>query len=520
MLRYLLVILFNLGIFSEINSQTNLLAIAGIKNTQPTNFSELGNFYYCFKVISGHVINPNNPNVVANVYEVVKIDKTTNKVVNKAIVCGDTLQVDSIVFNWQVFLVMKDEKLHFLYNKVYYTITPPIQGATGTKYLQMDTGLHIIVPEKTVNCSFVIQNFVVFNRDSLLFSWWQQTSTFEFSKYGILSANGDLIRTDTFEVKPIPFNASHQVVDVLPYANRTYLVTGGILPNNNRGFYLADSNLTLIDTFYLKPTIIPYNGGSGYIRNFPQIISLPTGSMISAGIYDYTNSVKNALYTILGKHSAHSRFNTDNIQVFESVDTNDYIHVIAPARHTLEYNPHDNSVYFSNTTNKSAGLNSCNTNYSFIQVIRTDTNLNTNWRKFIYFGLDSCVIVSRVSTPDSRNGIVLTGYVARASNPNDPLFNYSFAFYIDSSGIILSNPNELNLKMRNRISIYPNPVYNDLHIDDLLANISKVIIFNLNAKAVYQKSMKETRISPLISILCRKECISLVCQLQMAKRIV
>lgn len=485
MKKQVVLILLCALVLSRANAQSNIVADAGLTRIAPNIFSEKGNYYYCVSVTQRGPQNQYIPSVKAKQFEVVKIHKFTHQKVGSVIVYGDTLQADSTVLPQENYMVLKNDRLHLVFNSVYYPSAPPTSGVIRTRYVQVDTNLNILIPQKPVSIPTYIQSVSTYNGDSILITYWNYgTSGFDYSRYTILDGQGNWVKDDTLEVKPIPAsNAPHQVVDVLPYPGNRYLVTGFVLPAYKRGFYIADNNLQLLDTFYLKPDSIPHNGGIGVVAHFPHMVSLPTGSIISAGNYIYQHpSQPVARFSLLAKHEAHSRFNTDVVNIYGKANPSDVAHTIAPGEHNVEYNIADNYLYFADVTNKSPNFFSCDIDYDIIEIVSADTNLNTRWHKYIQSGPDSCVWISRISVPDNRPGILVTGYTMKSSDPTDTNHFRSFAFYIDSSGAPLSVPGSTAVKLRNRIEIYPNPTKGRVQVNDIYRSDAEVLVYDLSGR--------------------------------------
>lgn len=464
----------------QCSAQYNILSSSGISLIQLHSFTESGPYYYCITPTTGVQSAP-----LAIQFNLVKIDKISNQIIATQAIYGDTMQADSILKNDGQFLIIRNGKIHLLYNKIYF---PPMAApVTYTRYMQLDTNLNITIPEKYLNTPELIQNFTSLNGNRLLYSYWTQfdTSNFFYSKYAILDSAGNPLTEDTFEVKPdASALTDHYVVEVIPYLNNQFLATGFILPNYQRGFYLADSNMQLIDTFYLKPDVLPYSGGYGRIKYFPNIVTLPSGSLIAGGLME-TSLSGGSFYTILTKHNPASRFSTQSINVYAAVDSNDYYHHTWPAKENLIYNSYDNRIYFSDVTNKSAMPGTCGTNYNYIQIISADTNLNTLWRKFIYVGPDSCASVSKVGLPDGRSGVLISGYSLKV--PFDSNVHF-FAYYLDSTGA-LSGVSTPESAVRERLKVFPNPANNTVYIDDVFNKLSKATIYNATGRLLFDKTL-------------------------------
>lgn len=478
-MKFILLLFISMLFPQYLFSQTNIVGAAGIKRIQPFNFIETDNHYYFLKLIENGLANNYIPAFKAAEYRLVKVDKQTNQVIAATHIYGDTLQADSVLEYYAQKMTYKAGKLHIAYQKAYIFGTSSV--VYDTKYMQLDTNLNIIVAEKSLGPKPIGNMFIPYQNNFLL-SYYASSGSTSISKYLVLNDAGNIIKDDTFEVRPLAPTVQ-LLAEVMSYNDTTYLVTGEYMVNPNilRTLYLADTNLHIIDTFLNKPYFYSGPGIQGYIPRFPNFVALPTGSLISAGMLS-AGTVK----SYIAKHERASRFNINKLVYYEHVDSNDLFDTPMPGIHNLEYNEFDNRIYFANSTHQGQG-GGCTATYNYLQVMSVDTNLQTKWRKFIYFGPDSCGVVTTVSKPDNRPGVLVIAFGQKLSI-NDTAYRRDYAFYIDSSGS-LSVSETKGLVIRDRIKTYPNPAYNRLYIDDIFGKLQEVSIYNMLGNLVTHQTL-------------------------------
>lgn len=460
--------------FLNAKSQSNILDVPAIKRIQGANFIENNNSYYFLQYLRGQTLNPYFPVFNASAYRLTKLDKFSHQIIASTIVYGDTLQADSVAAFFENYLLVKDDNVHIVFSKAFIISQDSIHY--DLRYVQADTNLHITVPEKSLGSFYPSNMFIPFEGKIMITG-----GTASSAEYLLLDNSGNIVVHDTFQNKTA---AQPRLAEVMPYNDSCYLVTGEFMLGNNigRGMYLADTNLNIIDTFLNTPYQYNKYGLQGYIPRYPNIATLPTGSLISAGIF--FGNTGNVSY--LAKHYKANRFTIDTMVAFGLKDPLDFLNTPAPGIHNLEYNEWDNRVYYAAATHKDI-YGGCNNDYNYIQIISSDTNLHTQWVKYLYFGPDSCAVVTKVSKPYNRSGVLVVVYADKISD-NDPAFRKDYVFYIDSSGQTTFVKDQ-SMKIRDRMKIYPNPAKDYIVIDNLFGKLSRVEIYNLQGQKVFTKAI-------------------------------
>lgn len=359
--------------------------------------------------------------------------------------------------------------------------------------MQLDTNLNIIVPEERLINDIHMQSMIPFASDKVLIYYFAFDDVLAqgsiYSRYHILNGLGDIVKEDTFDFMPTFTPGSfveHQVAEVIPYDANRYIVSGVnfLGPGTGKGFYLADTNLNVIDTFFLKPLFFTSGNYSGSFPRFPNLAALPTGSLIGAGQFNTGMNI----FSIFTKHRSATRFNIDTSVVYGAKDNNDENHTSVATIHLLEYNEADNNVYYSSPTHMDM-FGSCDGNYNYVQIICADTNLNTNWRVFIEHVPDSCATVTRISKPFNRDGVLVVGTAHNINYPLDTAHTSHFVYYIDSTGAPLAIVEANGVKLRERIKIYPNPANDVISIDDINAELKQILVYDAQGRSVIRKDV-------------------------------
>ena len=500
-MKLFVVFLFFLAGYFKAHAQNNILSQMGFSRIQTFNWVEQGNSFYFISFKEAAITQPISGDAPATAYTLEKWDKHTLQKTASVTYYADTLQADSIVYWYSMSMAVAQDKIHIVYNK--RIEESPSYGRMNMCYMQLDTNLTITVPERQLEYSGVmIQQILPFQNKGLLVAYHKNDPVNPFSSYSrfiILDNSGNQILADTFSYKPafVPGAPSlHRVVEVNPFPGNRYLVSGeSLLPiiTHTRGFYLADSNLNVLDTFYLPNALYTNaNNEAGDIYRFPNLKVLPSCSVIGGGMYlfDVQNKpsmVKSVIFNL----KPENRYVMDTFMVYGQADSNDVGHTVAPSMHSLEYNPADNLIYYADVTHKDI-LGQCVSSYNYVQIICADTNLNTRWRKYIYFGPDRCSFVTRVSKCDDRPGVLVVG-TSGSTVSNNPSLTQDFVFYIDSAGSGLSVPQNKAEGLRDRVVVYPNPAKDLVYIDDLFGKLDQLMVYDVRGRLLHHQKLDARR---------------------------
>jgi hypothetical protein len=482
-------------------AQVNEVPLMGLKRVAPYVFHEISANYYFCTIAKGNTKDARGllPFSVA----LNKCDKNTHAITKTAHLIGDTVQTDSLLSYFAQLSCYANGRLFFAYNRIYPADTSLVESIS---LIVMDTNLNTIVPERRIKTTFShsgrftgshLQCLTVSGNKLLIGYVKNDTASPSgfMSFYLITDFNGNVIKEDTIGIPPKTTGSTirHELAGFQPYPQNRLLITGKGLDGNNQGvnmFLLADSNMNVLDTFYFKPAI--EYGSGGYQGNFiqpPDISVLPGGNVIVGRDFnvDAGPSSVGSVITTLGKCKVQDRFDFDSMIHFPILDNNDN-YTSSPSIHNLEYNRLDNRIYYANANRITSFTQHCLTSQNYIQVVCTDTNLHTYWRKFLTPNTNSCAVVTYVFVPDGRNGINVAGQFSDAFNPSDTSLQGSFLFHIDSTGT-LDVKNQSLFNVRERFLIYPNPVTDILNIDDVENNIATVAVFNIQGRMIQQTAV-------------------------------
>ena len=475
-----------LFLFSTIASaQTNELAQCGYRNMLMNTLIEDQNNYY-FLGKNGMFY---------------KCNKWSHSPVDSVVALSNIQSQDSVV-NRLVYISKAGSRICFSYNKsiLIDTVAAPYDYWTANYYQELDTLLNIVIPEKRLlmkdprNRRFVnpwVNAITVTNQRSLIIyteydSYSMGNGFSRMSSFFLLDAFGNVLRHDTLRPGPIisdTLPALHLAQEVSLTANNQFMISGyGLLASQNRSFVMCDSNMTIIDTFQFRSGL--WSGS--FHGSFPNTVSLPTGNLITGGMYDssqfgggvhYETSAVSKSSDTLG-----ARYYFGRPVVYSLKDAADHHH--QKLYQGLAYNKTDNRIYYTDKTHaRGFDLDYCDGPYNYVQVICADTNLVTLWRKFIYSGNNFCLTTSGIQADGGREGATIEGYSANA----DTSKQYSFIYHIDSSTTTgIANTN--NVIIRDRIKMYPNPATTQVTVDDFLSQLKSVSMYNMQGALVATKA--------------------------------
>lgn len=484
-------------------AQVNILQPAGIRYANQYSFVEDHNSYYVLQQKHGPD-NINFPNVFrATQYVLVKINKYTNQIVAQQPVAGDTTNTDSVVNFFYVHHTIVNNKISILFTKTY------LQGGSiinyQGKFVQLDTNLNITIPEKDIPTTQTCINYIVQAKDKgILLSYISNiptSSSYElYSEYIFLDSIGNIVTRDTIGIAPNTHPYNHNVIDLVNSNNKGYLVLGNNILGDNSwlGFYLADSNMQIVDTFRLKTDQMYYKGDLIHYQRRINLLQLPSGGIISSALFATQVPTGAGFYPVIAKHGQNSRYAVDTFVVFGAIDSTDYGHFGFNLAHFINYNRFDNSIYCIDATHRGI-YGDCKSSYNYVEVMRLDTNLHTIWRKYIYFGPDSCATGTNIATPYQRSGVIVQ--VGASAIPQGNSLGTSFDFYIDSTGNPLPTGNISNIHVRDRITIYPNPATDKITIDDVHGALAATIIYNTSGQKVLHQQLMGNKQMVLVETL-------------------
>lgn len=484
-------------------AQSNLLTPLGINNILITQFREQLNSHYFLT----YKVNFDVKKYGGYPFEftINKSDKNNHILLGSKVVMGDTVQADSAVNFSDVNLLVKNDKIHLFYKKGFILDTTRLpvykRFATGLYYQQLDTNLNIIIPERKIKSTngdddrFLlanIQTVLDINDNVMVGNFYADTTDYFsiancISQYIILNSAGVIIKEDSFGILPpvIPPHYTQRVVEVVHYGADKLLVSEQLFhPTVRLGFYIADTMLNIIDTFYQKPTrFFKPPDTDGFLNRSANMVAISDHSFILGGQYRHGFGSWQATHTVLMKQRLSTRFKTDLFTVIPGYDNNDLLNQSSPSIHSLAYNAFDNLLYYALSTHSNEYLLGCEGPDNYIQVVCADTNLQVKWRKFIYAGVNTCAIVGYVTKADQRGGCLVAGERYSSTQPGNTALYADFVYYIDSTGN-LSVPEENGVEVRDRVALYPNPADSYIVVHDLFDKIDRIRIIDMNGRVV------------------------------------
>lgn len=505
-MKNLLTLLFVFLFCSFLKAQTNLynqLSIPATFYPMPGVQEYKGNYYAVSFNVKDSTFYANYPYLYPLKYSIHKFSISSHALLASTVISGDTLQADSTLQFMQPLIEVKGDRVHLTYLKriLHDTTSQPSykQFWWALYYQQLDTNLNVIVPETRIELAdnstqlsgIYLQNLNV-SANKVTIAYYQSDTNIlssSVSRYIQLDFAGNLIRKDTLGIPMLAVsNPHHQVAEINNYPGNKYLISGQSLysvPNAVNGmFYLADSAMNMLDTFALKPFMF-YNAPDvgGYFSRFPNLLALPSGSIIGGGEYRSEPSGQN--HTALVKCTAASRFSIDKFITFKNIDQSDEGHTSSPSIHNLTYNPDDNLIYYADVTHTTSF--GCLTNENYVEVLCLDTNLNIKWQKYILAKANSCSWVGYVEGCSERPGVLISGG-SYDSPPTTFLATYHpFIFHLDSA-IVAGISNTPSAAIRDRVQVFPNPAHGYIMIDDILHEKGEVRIYDMQGSLKYRNS--------------------------------
>jgi hypothetical protein len=515
--RNSLLVLFLFLLSFSLKAQTNLynqLSIPATFYPNPGVQEYKGNYYAVSFNVKDSVFYGDYPYLYPLEYSIHKFSVSSHALLASTVISGDTLQADSTLQFMQPLIEVQADRVHLTYLKriLHDTITQPSykQFWWELYYKQLDTNLNVTVPETRIELAdnstqlsgIYLQNLNV-SANKVTIAFHQSDTSMllsSVSRYIQLDFAGNLIRKDTLGIPMLAVsNPSHQVAEINNYPGNKYLISGQSLytiPNAVNGmFYLADSAMNMLDTFALKPFLF-YNAPdvSGYFSRFPNLLALPTGSIIGGGEYRSAPSGQN--YTALVKCTAASRYSIDKFITFKNVDQSDGGHKSSPSIHNLTYNPNDNLIYYADVTHTTSF--GCLANENYVEVLCLDTNLHIKWQKYILAKTNSCSWVGYVEGCSERPGVLISGG-SYDSPPTTFLATYHpFIFHLDSA-IVAGISNTPSATVRDRVQVFPNPAHDYITIDDILHENGEVCIYDMQGSLKYRNSYGRSKAKVLLS---------------------
>ena len=506
-MKYFLFALLIIGSFT-CKAQTNIisqLSLPGGYMYLP-GVQEYGNSYYIQSATEKNVVlYPFYPWLKPVQFYLSKVDASTHNILSTVVTYGDTVQADSTVteFLFQV----TDGKVHLAYVKriVHDTFSLPTfkQHWWALYYKQLDTNLNVTVPERKLKLvgyderlsGLYLQNLQVDHNVRIAF--WQEDTAIHapnhISKFIQLDMAGNIVKEDSIGQPDVsPQNPYHMVREINSYPGNKYLVSGINLynvPNVFMMFYLADSAMNMIDTFALKPSSF-YNppDNSGYFTGYPNMVALPTGSIIGSGAY--AHGPAGQTHTGLIKCSPGNRFAINKLVSFKGIDALDGMHSGSPSIHNLVYSKHDNRIYYADVTH-SYPAGPCIADENYVQVICLDTNLNVNWKKYILVGQNACARVGFVEECDKRPGVLIAGGSSNTTDWLNPALMIDFLYHLDST-VVAGVEDPSGTSLLDRLSVYPNPAKKFIRIKDIFNEPGEAYLYNLQGSLVERYTYSTT----------------------------
>lgn len=474
-------------------------------------FAEIGNCYYYNELINTKITKPGyyaKPNVIY----AVKANFKLKTLLKKQLICGDTSNYDSIVED--IRTTSNSEKIFYTWVQQYKTdsINSIIYSI---KFCALDTNLNIVVPPTTLQKISLndsnkwlftgLQNMHYFG-DRILLSYFKGKKSYsgKISYAMVISENGKILKDSIIGMLPdtTNYNIIHQAVDISK-VNNNRIVFGGrglIDALNSEGLVFMDSNLNITETKKFDIDVFKSESIKGYPVKFPNLIALPTGSIISGASTFYINKpflYKGYSASALTKLSRSNNFKSDSTVFIFGMDsfsnTGNLLCI-----HALSYHSVENRVYFVNGMQLLKNLN-CD-GYNYLSVVNVDTNLNTKWVKYITPKDPTCVQIYYVASSDQRSGVDIIGRYRDYYAPNDTSLSGDFIIHIDSLGYLDVKSQE-NFNIRDRVMVYPNPAKDFVTVDDYQNQLDRLELMDMLGRRVISKkasSKTETMdISPL-----------------------
>jgi hypothetical protein len=490
-MRYLKIIACLLLLSFTAKAQVvNILEEIGINDINLQLWVEKGKYYYCMRT--------NDTLLTLNRYDKYTLEES-GSVLLFTRPSGDTTNYTNAEAR---FCITPDDRLHIFYRR------PLLPGETppttpGIYYRQLNLSLAEVVPDKRLDMQGSFQSMAAMHNGGVLYA--TLIGAEPKGLLHVIDKSGDIIKQDTAAIANYP--GMQNVVEVMPYINNQYVVTGKRLTRSASfyDFFIADSMLQVVDTFMPGPGT---SGYPGYSPVQPNMAVLPSGSLV-LGRSGCTNGF-GAFKQLFTKHFATTRFTVENdfLQETDGIDSEDFCHLRGNID-VMDYNPFDHSVYLISAThnNNSALGGGCNDpRYAelvfytkrYAEVTCVDTNLNLKWRKYIRFDFEEghCVIVGKkVVVPDNREGILFTGQLFKWMGGTDTLrqFVYHITEGTATDSTIFGEPTSINspgIEIRNRVKLYPNPALDLIHVNDIKEELVSVCIVDMYGRKILEKTCK------------------------------
>lgn len=487
-------------------AQTNILEQAGINNVQrcPGAVMEEGNNYY----IARYAIKSEADTFIVPLHYVPielslwKYDKSTLQPISSVIVASDTLQSDSLSFNY--LICYNKGRIHIVFTK--FITNGGSNDTSFFYYTQLDTNLNIVVPQKRIATQHNLEVDVCLigmHNDNVLYctSYMGNELGENINRYYIIDTLGDVVQQDTLGYPPPPEFYTTWIYNVSRYKENQYLVTGRNLLGTSLNTYMdnsfvADSAMNITDTFRNVP-----------IGAHAAIAALPTGSFFSNIAYNKS--------VLIEKHFGNRFDSSKHIQSY-GIDSNDLEH----PQTGIYYNDYDNKVYAVNCTHKE---NNINDNvcaflawpdllpYNYSEITCLDTNASRLWRKYIKvdFQTGGCSALLSGIVPDEREGISVIGEWHNSNwNGTGADTLRQFMYYITANTVtdstIIGNPTAIHqpaIEIRDRIKIYPNPATDMVCIDDIEGKLSEIELYDVQGRLIIKQQASGSKTSVNIATL-------------------
>ncbi|HRP89364.1 MAG TPA: T9SS type A sorting domain-containing protein [Edaphocola sp.] len=414
------------------------------------------------------------------------------------------------VFYPRVITVDK-EKIHIIVSRTFFDSLNNNQSFQISA-MSLDTQMNWVMnemvlpfPPKVLNIRQLIvdhnhNNLIAFADVQKDYSWARYSSFIRYDINGIILQSGYMPYGQN--------NLDQYIMDISLFKKKSFLIIGDRIPFNGGGssgglFYpdhaqpavITDSQLNFATPFFIRNAAI-----LDYVRAAFNGIAIPSGSVFVAG---ECNRAIDSIGPFIAKHNPDQNLERTDSICFSGLDALDKAHTRQMVFHSLAYNPKDNLLYYVSKSHvRYQGDIDCSdiTNYSYLDIICVDTNLNLNWRKSIPFGYTEEANRCFMSTnffPDLTNGGV---WVAGWNRNTSDSFN-NYLFYVTDTTTIrpliippttgITDKDELK-----EIGIYPNPAHYYLYIHskaisdikevefiNVIGNIQK-ISFNMNSEKI------------------------------------
>lgn len=370
-------------------------------------------------------------------------------------------------------------------------------------YLQLDTGLNVTIGPKSV-LSFSQQSlytlydigfpnntqlhqvtlcYVV--RDTLV--WGGVAANSVAAKLLTVDDTGRFIADQFLGYEPEPAGRIFQEHSSFGNLYRTpdnkfsALVDFADSVFGNKWWYLfvMDSNMNVVDTFYYPAFVDFGNSLPGKIKASMDaykvhLFYLPTGSLIRSSLGSYQDPLSHIDYSYyaLGKGDASTGYIPSKLYFPPQSDTGDYAHNSNVGYYGAAYNTYDNRIYtFTSTKSYAPGFNYCTGGVKNAgQLACVDTNLIEKWVKYLYPRPGYCVQSMSISSPDNRNGILISGRVFKIADPNNVAYWEPFIYYVDSNSKLSTNDPRNPISISDQFSLYPNPAKGHVILENMQGN--------------------------------------------------